>query len=189
MNRIGDKQGTLGTYDMISVMRHGVVLAVLLGMSSIAGVPSATADTPFPSVPQAAQETDSGDPTRCTNDAETVESVPVNVALEGYPGQTFTAGYLELRWSPSCQGNWARFSANQVVVDGGAWGYYGEVSVTGGMFSHSFSQNVNDFFSGSSASFYTSMVWAPTPSCASAHVQLYDEQTDTLGPSAETACY
>ncbi len=166
-----------------------MVLVVLLGALVAAPVPLVAADTPFPTVPPEAQGTDSGDPVRCTGDAETVESVPVNVALEGYPGQIFTAGYVELRWSPSCEGNWARFTADQVVIDGGAWGYYGTVSITGGMFSHSFSQSVNSFFSGNSDNFYTSMVWAPAPSCASAHVQLYDEQTDTLGPSAETACY
>jgi hypothetical protein len=150
---------------------------------------SATADTPYPSVAHRAQGTEGGNPTRCSHGAQVVEQVPVEVALEGYPGQMFLAGYLQLRWSPSCEGNWARFVAHQVIVNGGAWGYYGKVWVTGGVFGHTHSEKVNDFFRGSSLAFYTSMVWAPSPHCASAHVQLYDEQTDTIGPSAETHCF
>ncbi|HTD10153.1 MAG TPA: hypothetical protein VK680_14805 [Solirubrobacteraceae bacterium] len=155
----------------------------------VAAVAPAIADTPYPTVPQEAQGTEGGNPTRCSHDAEVVEQVPVQVALNGYPGRTLLAGYLQLRWSPSCQGNWARFIAHQVVVNGGAWGYYGKVWVTGGVFGHTHSEKVNDNFSGSSLAFYTSMVWAPDPHCASAHVQLYDELTDVQGPSASTLCY
>lgn len=171
-------------------MRHRLVVGAIASvLAVIAAVAPALADTPYPSVPRAAQGTEGGNPTRCSHDAEVVEQVPVQVALNGYPGQTFLAGNLQLRWSPSCQGNWARFIANRVVVNGGEWGYYGKVWVTGGLYGHTHSQKVNDFFSGSSLAFYTSMVWAPDPHCASAHVQLYDLQTSTIGPSASTRCY
>lgn len=86
--------------------------------------------------------------TGCANDATTV--------LEGF----FSWGHLELRWSPSCQTNWTRFTAN--VSD--TW----EVSVH-----RSDGASFGDLVLGLQAGqqWYTNMVYAPSlPAAACANV-------------------
>ena len=146
----------------------------------------ARADTPYPSIPPAAANTDGGNPTRCARDAQLVESIPITTRLT--TGKLVSPGTLELKWSPSCQGNWARFVAKKIRVPGGVAGYYGRVWVTGGMFGRTYSYKVRDPNT-STLAFYTSMVWAPSPSCASAHVKLFNTRDSVLVAYASTGCY
>jgi hypothetical protein len=169
----------------LSIAAACAAMLALVASSVIAR--TAQADTPYPSVPAAAVGTDGGNPTRCARDAQIVQSIPIRSRVTG-SSNIHTTATLQLRWSPSCQGNWARLVANRIRVRGGVAGYYGRIWVTGGMFGHSYSYGVRDPNTSSQA-FYTSMVWAPSPSCASAHAALYNTMNNVVIGFADTGCF
>ncbi|MER7921832.1 MULTISPECIES: DUF2690 domain-containing protein [unclassified Streptomyces] len=89
--------------------RVGAVLALLAGttVAGIAMAPTASAASCYGDYCSGQDPAATG----CAADGVTVAATDVYV--NNWLGQRVYGGFLELRWSPNCKTNWARFSPQQ----------------------------------------------------------------------------
>jgi Protein of unknown function (DUF2690) len=133
--------------------------------------------------------------TGCDADAETLQDAPI-IAVEG--GQDVTLGSVELRWSPTCQTNWARVTSTsgasstnhvlQVAIQRQSDGTFEELDTEG-----SYVEGYPRGGGGGNgpayhgvASLYTDMLYSPGPARAVGWIL---PQASVIGPIGIAAQY